>query len=411
MLLYRIGIWLYHALLLLASPFHAKARLWVRGRKGQLDRIRPQIVSSKPRLWMHCASVGEFEQGRPLLERWRQQHPDWQLVLSFFSPSGYELRKSHSQVDVVCYLPLDTPRRARAFLNCIQPTIALMVKNEFWFCHLRELQTRRIPIVLLSAVFRPDQLFFRWYGRSFLPDLAAYRLLFVQDEASRKLLRQHGIEHAKVVGDSRVDRVLEIAREAPRLPLVEGFVKRHPTLVIGSSWPPDEHLLEPLISTHPDWKFIFAPHEISEGQLQRLEQQVRLPSIRYSKLQVGVESDASVLIIDNIGMLAGLYRYGSMAYVGGGFGQGIHNLLEPAAHGLAVIFGPRHHKFREATLLLERGAGFCVTDAASLGRVFQELQDVEKRQEAGLRALGLMQEQAGASQIIYEDLLSLLSKK
>ncbi|MEM9916622.1 MAG: glycosyltransferase N-terminal domain-containing protein [Bacteroidota bacterium] len=408
MLLYSFFIRLYGGIIWLAGLFNRKANKWVSGRVGQLPKIRQALDANRPLLWMHCASAGEFEQGRPLLEKLRDSHPQYQLLLSFFSPSGYELRKNYALAEHVCYIPLDTASRANAFVDAIRPRLVVMVKNEFWPHHLRAVQQRAIPIILISATFRKDQWLFKGYAKPFLRLLKGYQHIFVQDSQSLSLLKAQGIDACSVVGDTRIDRVLTIAAQQDERPLIAAFVGQQPVLVAGSTWPADEALLADLLAEFPKWKLIVAPHEIDEDHLKKLEQLFSSNSVRYSRM---TESSTSrVLIVDNIGMLASLYRYGDLAYVGGGFGKGIHNLLEPTAHRMAVIFGPRNHKFREASLLIGCGGGFSIKDATSLKAIFRRLQSKEDRLQAGEKAYRLLAQNAGASEKIHRHLQNLLDQ-
>ena len=370
--LYTITIRLYYFSILIASLFNKKAKQWIAGRKNIFEQIEldlrknPRAPGSKL-FWFHCASLGEFEQGRPLIEKIKKEIPNVKIVLTFFSPSGYEVRKNYELADHVFYLPVDTPDNAENFIQLIDPSVAIFIKYEFWYNYLNELQTRNIPLYLVSGVFRKDQVFFGMGGKWFSKQLKAFTHFFVQDEHSEKLLKGMGFNNASISGDTRFDRVSEIVKQDKRFPLVEKFKGDSEILVVGSSWEEDEKILASCSSLLANFKYIIVPHEIDEAHLKNTERLLKnLKCIRYSKASEETISNSDVLIIDNIGMLASLYRFGEIAYVGGGFGEGIHSILEAAAYGMPVIFGPRHEKFNEANELIEQGGGFCVNDVNEL---------------------------------------------
>ncbi len=413
-LLYDFAIFWYGIALRLAAWFHPKARKWVAGRRnwktrlaGELERKNPE---GRPWLWMHCASLGEFEQGRPVLESIRQSHPGYALLLTFFSPSGYALRKDSPLADVVSYLPLDTAANARYFLRAVQPRLAFFVKYEFWYHFLRELDRQAVPALLISALFRPRQPFFRWYGGLFRRMLGTFRYIFVQNKASLRLLNQLDIDTGILAGDNRVDRVAHLAAMVPDYQLVKAFCRQARVLVIGSSWPPDEAVLLPLVNHRlpPGWKVIWAPHEVADKNARRLLGRIRQPAQRYTQLEVGALADARVLLVDTIGMLAGLYQYGRVAYIGGAFATGLHNTLEPAAFGLPVLFGPHYHKFTEAVRLVERGGAFAVHDADELHQQFQNLLDDEAWQVASREVQAFIAENQGATEVVMRYVEKLL---
>lgn len=399
---YNFGIYVFTLGLHLAALFYPKARKWVAGRRNWRRRYRLAFQKTSPVLWVHAASLGEFEQGRPIIERCRQQFPDWQIVLTFFSPSGFEVRHHYAQADFIAYLPADTPRNAVDFLDIIQPDAVVFVKYEFWFNYLRALRGRGIPTILVSALFRAQQPFFQPWGGFWREGLRAFPHFFVQNESSAQLLGSIGFQNVTVAGDTRVDRVLEIAAAAPGNGLVESFLRRDlaaPILIIGSAWEADETILASVLQnqqTTNNWKLIVAPHEPSEKNVQRL---LRYPqAVRYSQAIPETLSTARLLVIDNVGMLNTLYRYGTVAYIGGGFGAGIHNTLEPAAFGLPIIFGPKYTKFEEACAFVARGAAFVVRDSAELGVVLQQLQSPEFYRRASQAALDFLEENRGATQ-------------
>ncbi|WP_460581778.1 3-deoxy-D-manno-octulosonic acid transferase [Hymenobacter arcticus] len=375
--IYSLGLTLYALLLRLASPFVPKAAAWVAGREGLLPRIAQALAAdAAPRLWVHCASLGEFEQGRPLIEGLRGQYPGHKIVLTFFSPSGYEVRQHWAGADYVFYLPLDTAENAQAFLNSVQPKLAVFVKYEFWYFFLRELRQRQIPAVVVAAIFRPDQVFFQPWGGFFRKILGELSHIFTQNEASAELLRGIGLVRVSVAGDTRFDTVAATALAPARpLPLAEAFVADGaPTLVAGSTWPEDLPALAPLLRKHArGMRFIVAPHEVSEAHLLEVEAALPGLTVRYSRATPATVADARLLLIDNVGMLSQLYRFGRFAYIGGAFGAGLHNTLEAAAFGLPVFFGPRYQRFQEAVELVELGCAFSVQSAQQLESAFDRL--------------------------------------
>lgn len=404
--IYNLVIGIYGLAIRLAAPFSAKARQWTTGRKDWPARLRVarQTTGEGPLIWIHCASLGEFEQGRPLIEWLKEHHPNYKILLTFFSPSGYEIRKNYDRADVVFYLPLDTPRNARRFLEIVQPQLVIFVKYEFWMHYLRGLQQKEIPHILISAIFRADHWFFKSYGAPFRRFLAGFDQLFVQDEASRQRLETVGLSRVTVAGDTRIDRVLAIAGQNRRFPLIDAFVGESPVLVVGSSWSPDEALLVPFFNEQlpAGWKVIIAPHEIKEEKIKALEGALQLPSVRFSRGNPEDMAGKRVLIIDNIGMLSALYGYGRLAYIGGGFGAGIHNTLEPIAFGLPVFFGPKYHKFTEAVSLVRTGGAFAVETTGEFQRLFAELQNEEQYDRAAQAARGYVEQNQGATQRIGE---------
>ena len=375
--LYSLGLALYALLLRLVAPFNPKAAAWVTGRQNLLPRIAQALAAeAAPRLWVHCASLGEFEQGRPLIEGLRRQYPGHRIVLTFFSPSGYEVRKSWAGADYVFYLPLDTAANARAFVHYVQPKLAIFVKYEFWYYYLRELRERGIPAVVVAAIFRPGQVFFKPWGGFFREILTQLQHIFTQNEASAELLRGIGLAQVSVAGDTRFDTVAATASAPPRsLPLVEAFVADGaPVLVAGSTWPEDLPALAPLLRKHARaMRFIVAPHEVSEAHLQEVEAAMPGLTVRYSRATPATVAAARLLLIDNVGLLSQLYRFGRFAYIGGAFGAGLHNTLEAAAFGLPVFFGPRYERFQEAVALVQLGCAFACNSAHELEGAFDKL--------------------------------------
>lgn len=366
---YNAAIALYDVAVHLLIPFSRKPRRMVKGHWVVYDLIRQQREKNERYIWFHAASLGEFEQGRPLMERIRMEHPEYRILLTFFSPSGYEVRKNYKGADIVCYLPFDKPRNVRKFLDVAQPCMAFFIKYEFWRNYLRELHERQIPAYSVSSIFRKEQIFFKWYGRGYRKLLSYFDMLFVQNETSRRFLAKVGVKKTLVVGDTRFDRVLEIRDSAMNLPIVEKFKGDALTLVAGSSWQPDEDLFIEYFNTHPEIKLIIAPHKIDELHLVEIIKKLKRPYVRYTRAEKKDVSKADCLIIDCFGLLSSIYCYGEVAYIGGGFGAGIHNSLEAAVYGMPIIFGPKYHKFLEARELLENKGAFTINTYADLAKI------------------------------------------
>lgn len=409
--LYNLAMYCLGFAIRLAAPLHPKAKAWVSGRKNWRARYQSAFKKSGKLLWVHAASLGEFEQGRPVIEAWRKEYPDWQIVLSFFSPSGYSIRKNYEAVDFVCYLPADTRANARDFLDLFQPDAAVFVKYEFWANYLFELKKRAVPTLLVSALFRPGQLFFQWYGAFWRQMLGCFSHIFLQNQNSVDLLRQIGFQNYTVAGDTRVDRVLRLAESAKANPVVQAFFSENGVgirIIAGSSWPADEDILLPIIekSKPEERKWVIAPHEPSKKHLDQLSTRLSSPFRLYSDCTENLlfPADCKVLLIDNVGMLNTLYRYGNVAYIGGGFGRGIHNTLEPAAFGLPVIFGPRYEKFEEARQFVARGGAFPVKNSAELEAVLLKLRDKSFYQKASNAVLTYLEENSGATEAIVQHL-------
>ncbi|MEP6728341.1 MAG: glycosyltransferase N-terminal domain-containing protein [Bacteroidota bacterium] len=384
---YRLFLWLYRCGAIVLSPFNEKASRWLSGRKNIFANLQASIDTKKRKpIWFHCASLGEFEQARPLLEIIRKQYPGHYILLSFFSPSGYEVRKDYKGADCVTYLPLDSAGNAKKMLDIIQPGLVIWVKYEYWHFYLQQIKQRHIPLLLVSGIFRSDQPFFKFWGNFHRNMLNCFTYLFVQNQDSKKLLGSIGFsDNVTVSGDTRFDRVIEIADEAKSIPIIEQFINGSSVIVAGSTWEEDEEELDHFANTHPEIKFIIAPHETDEAHLKEIEKLFH-HTIRYSKLLAGhaqIQARAfgtipgnrdhaepleqNVLIIDNIGMLAQLYRYATIAYVGGGFGNdGVHNVLEAAVYSKPVIFGPVYEKFAEAVQLIDAGGAFSIENALEL---------------------------------------------
>lgn len=405
LLLYRFGLSIFYILMKFASLWHPKAKLWVSGRQNWEKELRKKVGKIESSVWFHFASLGEFEQGRPVLEALKKAEPETNIIISFFSPSGYEIHKNYPLALAVCYLPLDTTNNATTFIEIIKPKYAVFTKYEYWFYFFRTLHQKHIPLYLISGIFRKNQAFFKFYGGFYRQMLSFITYFFVQNEESKTLLNSLGINQVAVSGDTRFDRVTENAKNKIELKEIEAFCGSSKVLVAGSTWPADEELLNTIIESYPNWKFISAPHEIAEANLQRLEEQLLGKTIRYSNLEVHKLTLPQVLIIDNIGLLSSLYAYGTIAYIGGGFGKGIHNTLEAAAFGLPVIFGPKYQKFQEAKDLIELNAGFSISNQAELNDCFKLLQS-DTHKEAGKQAKAYVDEHTGATAQILEKIIA-----
>ena len=406
-LFYTIGVWFYTLGVRVAALFgHRNARLMVDGWK-QWPSTVAKLSHDRPVAWFHAASLGEFEQARPVLEEYRRRHLDHQVLVTFFSPSGYEIRKNYAQADAVCYLPMDTPRNVRRFLDAVHPEKVFFVKYEFWYNFLNTLRNRGAETYIFSAIFRPKQYFFRWYGSWFRKQLRqCFAHLFVQNEESLQLLKSHGINHCSIAGDTRYDRVNQIVQSAERDAVVEKFLDGYDgkVLVAGSTWPPDEQLLTRLHGSK-EWfpeRIVIAPHQIHEEHLQAIEKlfpdSVRYSSFKQSSNQAIEQSQ--VLLIDNIGILSKLYRYADVAYIGGGFGVGIHNILEAVAYGKPVVFGPNWHKFQEAHDIIELGGGMTVDEHPDVSLLRKWFTDEEVYRAASDACLQLMRRNLGSTDII-----------
>jgi len=397
MCLYNLGILLYKLGICIASWFKPEVMKMRIGEKEAVCRIRQARKEGEKWVWVHAASLGEFEQGRPLIERIKAKEPDTKVLLSFFSPSGYEVRKNYALADLVVYLPLDTPRNAREFVEALKPERVYIVKYEFWLNYLKCLRERKIETYIVSAIFREGQVFFKWYGGIFRDGLKAFRTLFVQNEESKKLLASIGFDNVTVAGDTRFDRVSDIAKAAKQLPIVEAFADKKNTLVVGSSWGPDEELLCQWINNHSEYKMIIAPHHVEESRIKEIEGRLTRKSVRFTecKSEKDVEG-AEVLIINTIGLLSSIYQYGAVAYIGGGFGVGIHNTLEAAVWGMPVVFGPNYNKFKEAKELIECKGGFSI-------KTYEEMNEVMAKTfngDYGRNAEQYVKSKVGASDMI-----------
>jgi 3-deoxy-D-manno-octulosonic-acid transferase len=406
MLVYRIFIGLYPKVVWLLGFFNPKARLWIEGRKELFKKLSVAFHEKKsPVIWMHCASLGEFEQGLPVLESLQKQYPDHSILLTFFSPSGYEVRKNHTGIDHVFYLPMDSPAHAARFLNIVQPSLVLFVKYEFWYYYLQEINQRNIPLLLISGIFRKDQLFFKWYGSVNRKMLSFFSHFFVQNQTSAELLQTLGYrDQVMISGDTRFDRVISIANNFAPMAAIDHFCENRPVIVAGSTWTEDDEELDHFANTNPSVKFIIAPHNIDKERLQEcisLYKRSMLYSVYEKTLASGttVPGKINVLIIDNMGMLSRLYRYSSICYVGGGFGDdGIHNILEAAVYNKPVVFGPVYEKYFEAEGLLDSGGAFSIEDALELESILKKLLKNGEMYDTAAKAAGqYVRDHAGAT--------------
>lgn len=399
--MYHIAIRFYYLFVYAASFFNQKAAQWIKGRKHMPVKQYPNS------LWFHFASLGEFEQGRPVLEKLKTVYPGKPIVITFFSPSGYEIRKDTPLADAVYYLPLDTAANARHFIDALQPDMAIFTKYEYWYHFFNELHERQIPLYIISGIFRPGQVFFKWYGSLHRKMLTMVSHFFVQDDASRQLLQTLIINNVTISGDTRFDRVWANAQQPKQLPAIAEFKGIQNVFIAGSTWPQDEELLAGLINEYTEWKFIFAPHEIGEDKLSKLLNYLPAQqTIRFSNISQ-LSPAHRVLVIDNIGMLSSLYQYAEVAYIGGGFGAGIHNTLEAAAFGLPVIFGPNYEKFKEAKDLIALNAGISISNAEQLKEAMAWLMNnADNRLAAGKKSKNYVADHIGATETIVRYITS-----
>lgn len=404
--LYNFGIFCYKHLVASVSHRNPKAGKLTKGQKEIFPYLEKTLDKNGGYIWIHASSLGEFEQGRPLIETIRRTYPERKILLTFFSPSGYEVRKNYNQVDAVCYLPFDLPGNVRRFLDLVKPQSAIFIKYEFWANYLTELKKRDIPTYIISAIFRPKQIFFRFYGGYFRKMLHCFTRLYVQDENSRKLLDSIGVRNVSVVGDTRFDRVVEISNSTDPNPLLEKFVGEKFVWVGGSTWPKDEEIILDYFNRHPEQKLILAPHEIHEEHLQSIIARLKRPYLRYTQATEANVADADCLIIDCFGLLSSLYRYGKLAYIGGGFGVGIHNIAEAAVYSIPVIFGPNYHRFKEAINLIDNGGAFPIHDAVLFESTIENfISNREALAQAGKSAGDYIKSHSGATAVIFKEII------
>ena len=400
-LLYNVLVLIVRFILKLIAPFNKKIKLFVEGRKATFQKLENTISKNNEVIWFHCASLGEFEQGRPILEKLKEQHPNHKFVLTFFSPSGYEIRKDYEFADVICYLPLDTKQNAKLFLDLVHPDLVVFVKYEFWPNILRELKIRDIKTILVSGIFRQDQLFFKWYGSWIRKSLKAFNHFFVQDENSKQLLENIKFNNVTVNGDTRFDRVYEITQQNNQLDFIDSFKNGNYTLVAGSTWKEDEELLVDYINNRASEKekFIIASHNINSKDIEELKKSIVKKVVLFSEKEHYNLKEFQVFIIDTVGILTEIYNYADVAYVGGGFTKtGVHNVLEPATFGVPIIIGPNYKKFNEVIELIKNKACFVVNNSQKLSAILNEFfQQKQHREEVGSRALNYVVSKTGAS--------------
>ena len=405
--MYNIIIYLIQVGIAIASHFSKKVGKMWKGERDSFRILREKMEPGARYVWFHAASLGEFEQGRPLMETFRKLHPEYKILLTFFSSSGYEMRKDYKGADIICYMPIDTIGNARKFLRTVRPVMAFFIKYEFWYNYLHVLKHRNIPTYSVSSIFRPNQIFFRWYGRRYGKVLNCFTRFFVQNEESKRLLATLGIEAVDVVGDTRFDRVLQIKEAAKQLPIVDAFVggtadkRSTKVFVAGSSWLPDEEIFIPYFNKHKDWKLIIAPHVIGEEHIRQIQQLLGRKAVRYTQATEALAKEADCLIIDCFGLLSSIYHYGDIAYVGGGFGVGIHNVLEAAVWDMPVLFGPNNTRFNEAQGLKAACGGFDFADRAGFEKAILPLRtDETYRATCGKKAGKFVEGMTGATRTI-----------
>jgi 3-deoxy-D-manno-octulosonic-acid transferase len=406
-LLYNLGIWFYGIAIRLFAPFNEKAKLFQNGRKDIFTKLKEAFLENKQEVaWFHCASLGEFEQGRPVIEAFRKEFPQFKILLTFFSPSGYEIRKNYSEVDWIFYLPLDIKSNAEKFVEITKPKVAFFVKYEFWHHYISELNQHQIPIISFSSIFREKQVFFKPHGEFNRQILRKITHFFVQTEKSKQLLASIGISQSTKTGDTRFDRVKQISEQRKEIPIVEKFINNSPTLVLGSIWKADLEVISPVLSQFPkELKIIVAPHEIGDENLKTVEKFFSRQIIsRFSNAEIATIQHSNILIIDNIGMLSSLYYYGDFAFIGGAYGAGLHNTLEACVFGLPLFFGDKNFlKFQEAVDLVEKKGAFPIANTESFRQVFTEVYQSQKlQQEIKNRNLEFIEENLGATNQILE---------
>lgn len=414
MLFYNIGVFLYTLFIHISAIFNPKAKLWKDGRRDWKKKLSEKInaLGNNERIWIHCASLGEFEQGRPVIEAIKQQFPQYKIILTFFSPSGYEARKNYEFADLVCYLPPDFKNNAEQFIKISNPKTVIFVKYEFWLNYLFELSHKQIPTYLISAVFKPHQPFFKWYGAPFVKALKTYKTIFLQDQHSKELLGKLQVNTGVVCGDTRIDRVIKINSEGRIVSELEKFSESSFTIIAGSSWPKDETILlesfKNLCSKYPKLKLVIAPHEIDAKHIAYIESELNKNNLSYTLFSKKENSsNQNVYLLDTIGLLSSSYKYGKLAYIGGGFDNGIHNTLEPAVYGLPVIFGPNNKKFNEAQDLKSSGGGFEINSKEQLEGVLNDLISNENlRQKAAIACLNYINVSKGASEKIINQVFN-----
>lgn len=408
--MYTIAIGVYAFLMKAASIFHPKARKMIRGHKDTFRILDEKVEKDARYIWFHAASLGEFEQGRPLMEKLKEERPEYRILLTFFSPSGYESAKNYAYADIVCYLPFDFPEYAREFVRKVNPENAIFIKYEFWSNFLGELKRNDIPIYLISGIFRKNQIFFRPYGQRYAKVLENFTSFFLQNKASEELLHKKGLYNTNITGDTRFDRVYKIALQQKEIPRIDEFrpTKGEKILVAGSTWEKDENILIPYFNSQPGLKLILAPHEFNEERLRKMLAKSERPAKLYSQVVKEGVGNAELIIIDCFGLLSSLYRFADLAYVGGGFGKGIHNILEAAVYGIPVLFGPEYRKFKEACDLIQKKGVFSIANASEFAaRMNDFLSYSELCSEYGKSAKDYVENNLGATNKIYEKIFPL----
>lgn len=405
-IIYNLGIYIFSALAYLLAPFNNKAGLWVNGRKNWEQKVKEKIKPGDRTMWIHCASLGEFEQGRPVIEELKKKVPELKIVLTFFSPSGYEIRKNYSNADCIIYLPADSGRNAAKFIELVSPEFVVFVKYEFWNNYITKLYEKRIPLYLVSGIFREEQHFFKWYGEFFRNMLRKFEKMFVQDKKSLELLSGIGLTNAVLAGDTRFDRVVQLTQSARDIKEIELFRGSEKLFLAGSSWKPDEEIIAQYINLFPDrMKWVFAPHEIDKSNIERLEKLFKVPTVRFSEFNEN-SSEARVMIIDNIGMLSSAYKYANISAIGGGFGKGIHNILEPACWSVPVIFGPNYRKFREAVELINEKGAMTFNSFGEFSEILDNwLSDADFYLKSAKTAGEYVSKNTGATPLIIKEIL------
>ncbi len=405
--MYNIIIYIYLLGVAIASRWNEKIRKMWRGERNSFNILRTNVDPAAKYLWFHAASLGEFEQGRPIIERLRKNHPEYKILLTFFSPSGYEVRKNYEGADIICYLPLDTPLNVRRFFKLVRPEMAFFIKYEFWWNYMTYMKKHDIPVYSVSCIFRPQQVFFRWYGHNYRRVLNCITKFFVQNDKSRELLSTLGITNVEITGDTRFDRVLEIKKaatqKAANMPIVDAFAKGHKVFVAGSSWQPDEDIFIKYFNEHKDWKVVIAPHVIGEDHLQQILSKLKRTAVRYTQTTPEEAAKADCLIIDCFGLLSSIYSCAKVTYVGGGFGVGIHNVLEAAVWNVPVIFGPNNKRFQEAQELLASKGGMEISTYEEFEILMNRLDSDEHYLKASSDAAGgYVMTKAGAADKVIE---------
>lgn len=404
--LYQISLFFYSLLVKIASLFNHKAKLWVKGRKNTFAYLKTHLSPDDEICWFHCASLGEFEQGKPLMEKIKQTHPHKKILVTFFSPSGYEYRKNSPLADFVCYLPNDNAKNARKFIRLVRPKQAYFVKYEFWYFYLKELYNTNIPTYLIAGVFRPNQPFFKWYGAFHQQMLGFFTHFFLQNKASEELLQGIGFTNTTTSGDTRIDQVFDNSQSPKQLSLIERFTQNNPTIILGSSWEKEEEIIsEYITTTDKRFQYIIAPHDISKSHIEHLKNMLTVPYLLYSEATLENILNHSILIIDNIGMLANCYQYTDIAFIGGGFSGALHNVLEPAAFGNAILFGDKINKFHEAQALIDAYAAFSISSLDDFIAVVNHLMMKENMENTQNAAKKYIVENVGATDRIWENLM------